>query len=193
MPRGKCFDREMALQKAMQAFWARGYEATSIQDLVNCMGINRGSLYDTFGGKHALFLAALDYYTQRSESHRSVLREAGNARKLLTEFLYTFMYRNMEDPLRRGCFITNTVVERSPHDADCATRVRSYFAEVEEDLARLIARGQLAGEILSRRDPGSLAAFFVGVMQGIRVVSKVNPEEACLRPMVEVALAALDG
>ena len=62
MARTKCFNRDEALEKAMQAFWAKGYEATSVQDLVDCMGINRGSLYDTFGDKHQLFLEALDQY-----------------------------------------------------------------------------------------------------------------------------------
>lgn len=193
MPRVKSFDREDALQKAMQAFWAQGYEATSVQDLVDCMGINRGSLYDTFGDKHQLFLAALDQYTVKSLSRGSALEKEGNARSILNEFLYAFMFRNLEDPLKRGCFITNTAVERSSHDEDCATRVRTYFAEIEKNICTLIARGQKEGDILSGRDAKTLSAFFIGVMQGIRVVAKVNPEEACLRPLVEVALASLDG
>ncbi len=193
MPRAKCFNREDALQKAMQAFWAQGYEATSIQDLVDCMGINRGSLYDTFGDKHQLFLEALDQYSVDSLGRVSTLGRDGNARTILNEFLHAFMFRNLEDPLKRGCFITNTAVERSPHDEDCAMRVRNYFAEVETNIKTLIERGQVDGDITSKRDPDTLAAFFIGVMQGIRVVAKVNPEEACLRPLVEVALASLDG
>lgn len=193
MPRAKCFNREDALENAMQAFWARGYEATSIQDLVECMGINRGSLYDTFGDKHSLFLAALDQYTARSLIKGSALRQPGNAREILTEFLFAFMFRNLDDPLKRGCFITNTAIERSSHDADCATRVRNYFSQIEKELRELIERGQRDQNISTPRDPATLAAFFIGVMQGIRVVAKVNPEEACLRPLVEVALASLDG
>ena len=193
MPRAKCFNRDDALQKAMQAFWAQGYEATSVQNLVDCMGINRGSLYDTIGDKHQLFLAALDQYTVDSLGRVSVLEREGNARTILNEFLHAFMFRNLEDPLRRGCFITNTAVERSPHDEDCTTRVRSYFAEIEKNIKNLVKRGQSEGDISSTRDPDTLAAFFIGVMQGIRVVAKVNPEEACLRPLVEVALASLDG
>ncbi len=192
MPRAKCFNQEDALHKAMQAFWTRGYEATSIQDLVDCMGINRGSLYDTFGDKHSLFLAALDQYTDSSLARGSILRRDGNARDILTEFLHVFMFRNLEDPERRGCFVTNTAVERSARDEDCATRIRSYFSEIEKDLENLIDRGQKSGDIPTDRDAATLAAFFIGVMQGIRVVAKVNPEEACLRPLVEVALASLD-
>jgi len=192
MPRAKLFNREDALQNAMQAFWARGYEATSIQELVDCMGINRGSLYDTFGDKHSLFLAALDQYTAKSLLRGSALSKEGNARDILTEFLRAFMFRNLDDPQKRGCFITNTAVERSSHDADCATRIRDYFSHIEKELEALIERGQKDKTITTTRDPATLAAFFIGVMQGIRVVAKVNPEEACLRPLVEVALASLD-
>ena len=193
MPRAKCFDREEALQKAMRAFWARGYEATSIQDLVDCMGINRGSLYDTFGDKHKLFMAALDQYTDSSLTRGLALREDGNAILILKDYLYSFMYRTLEDPEKRGCFVTNTTVERSAYDEQCADKLRDYYNKVENDIQFLIERGQRSGEVISHRSASDLASFFVGVMQGIRVMGKVKPHEAALRPMVEVALEALNG
>ena len=192
MPRAKCFDREEALQKAMRAFWARGYEATSIQDLVDCMGINRGSLYDTFGDKHQLFLAALDQYTDSSLTRGLALREDGNSALILKDYLYSFMYRTLGDPEKRGCFVTNTTVERSSYDEQCAKKLREYYDSVETDLTFLIDRGQSAGEIQNKRPAAELAAFFVGVMQGIRVMGKVRSQETTLRPMVEVALEALN-
>ena len=70
MPWEKSFDTEEALGKAMAAFWARGYEATSMQDLVDCMGIGRGSIYAAFGDKRRLFMRALALYDDR---HRRVL------------------------------------------------------------------------------------------------------------------------
>ena len=193
MPRAKCFDKEDALQKAMKAFWARGYEATSIQDLVDCMGINRGSLYDTFGDKHQLFISALDQYTQRSLSRGNALKQDGNTVEILTDYLYAFMYRTLEDPEKRGCFITNTTVERGSYDPECAKLIREYYGKIEEDLTVLIAKGQRNGEIENQREAAELATFFVGVMQGIRVMGKLRPEESTLRPMVEVALASLKG
>ncbi|OUR76174.1 hypothetical protein A9Q83_15295 [Alphaproteobacteria bacterium 46_93_T64] len=191
MPRTKCFDREDALQKAMGAFWSRGYEATSIQDLVDCMGINRGSLYDTFGDKHKLFLAALDQYTSRSLTRGSSLQVDGNSVEILHDFLFGFMYRVLGDPENRGCFITNTTVERSSYDEKCASRLREYYDVIENDLKNLITRGQEAGEIKNKRSAMDLAAFFVGIMQGVRVLGKIRQDEASLRPMVEVALATL--
>ena len=165
MPRTKCFNREDALKKAMGAFWARGYEATSIQDLVDCMGINRGSLYDTFGDKHKLFLSALDQYTTGALSRGTTLQGEGNSVEILNDFLFGFMYRVLGDPENRGCFVTNTTVERSSYDEKCAERLRDYYDVLEDDLKRLIGRGQDAGEIPFKRSAADLAAFFVGVMQ----------------------------
>ncbi|TNE36585.1 MAG: TetR/AcrR family transcriptional regulator [Alphaproteobacteria bacterium] len=192
MARTKCFNREEALKKAMQAFWSKGYEATSVQDLVDCMGINRGSLYDTFGDKHKLFLEALDQYGTGSQVRLDMLCQDGDPREILTKFLYVFMQKQVADPMRRGCFMTNAAVELSSRDNECAERIRVFFEEMEARLKDLIARGQREGVFTAKRDADSLAAFFVGVMQGMRVIGKVNPNEAVLRPMADVALTVLD-
>ncbi|MCC3304095.1 TetR/AcrR family transcriptional regulator [Sneathiella sp. HT1-7] len=193
MARTKCFNRDEALEKAMQAFWAKGYEATSVQDLVDCMGINRGSLYDTFGDKHQLFLEALDQYGTGALLRTDVLRQDGDAREILSRFMYVFMQKQVMDPKRRGCFMTNAAVELCSRDDECAERVRVFFEDMEDALKELISRGQRDGTFKTKRDAASLAAFFVGVMQGMRVVGKVNPNEKVLGPMVDVALTVLDG
>ena len=193
MARTKCFNRDEALEKAMQAFWAKGYEATSVQDLVDCMGINRGSLYDTFGDKHQLFLEALEQYGTVALLRTDVLRQDGDAREILSKFMYVFMQKQVMDPKRRGCFMTNAAVELCSRDDECADRVRVFFEDMEDALGELIARGQAEGVIKTKRDPASLAGFFVGVMQGMRVVGKVTPDEKVLGPMVDVALTVLDG
>jgi len=192
MPRTKCFNREEALEKAIGAFWAKGYEATSVQDLVDCMGINRGSLYDTFGDKHKLFLEALDRYGEGSQLRIEALRQEGDPREVLTRFMYVFMQKQVADPARRGCFMTNSAVELSSRDDECAERIRIFFEDMEVEFKDLITRGQREGVFKSKRDAASLASFFIGVMQGIRVVGKVNPNEETLRPMVDVALTVLD-
>ncbi len=176
----------------MKAFWAKGYEATSVQDLVDCMGINRGSLYDTFGDKRRLFLEALDQYGTGAILRTDSLRRDGNPREMLTEFLYVFMQKQVTDPKRRGCFMTNAAVELCSRDDECAERVRDFFDELETILGELIARGQAEGEFKSRQKPADLAAYFVCVMQGLRVIGKVTPEEEVLRPMVDMALRVLD-
>lgn len=192
MPRTKCFNREEALEKAIGAFWAKGYEATSVQDLVECMGINRGSLYDTFGDKHKLFLEALDRYGQGSQLRIETLRQPGDPREILTRFMYVFMQKQVSDPARRGCFLTNSAVELSSRDDECAERIKIFFEDMEDGFRDLIARGQQEGIFKSKREAASLASFFVGVLQGIRVIGKVNPDEEVLRPMVDVALTVLD-
>ncbi|GLQ05281.1 TetR/AcrR family transcriptional regulator [Sneathiella chinensis] len=192
MPRVKCFDREEALQNAMQAFWLKGFEATSVQDLVDCMGINRGSLYDTFGDKRNLFLEVLDHYSQTSLKLAEGMRADGNAREQISAFLHGFMQRNLDDQQNRGCLVTNTAIERSHYDEECAVRVRRHMGTLEAAFEAAIRRGQHAGDIVSTQDAAVLAAFLIGVLQGIRVIAKVNPDENKLRPMVDMALASLD-
>ena len=122
-----------------------------------------------------------------------VLRHEGDAREILSKFMYVFMQKQVMDPKRRGCFMTNAAVELCSRDDECAERVRVFFEDMEDALKELISRGQRDGTFKTKRDAASLAAFFVGVMQGMRVVGKVNPNEKVLGPMVDVALTVLDG
>ncbi len=123
--RPKEFDKQEALAQAMDVFWTHGYDATSVQDLLDAMGINRGSMYDTFGDKHALFTAAYDHYAQNAAARITRILDGpgsplANIRKLL---------RCMADPAgdgrRRGCMCTNAVVELAPHDAQVAGAVKN--------------------------------------------------------------------
>src|ERR1700716_2408121 len=104
MARQKEFDREEALYKAMEVFWSRGYEAASIQDLVRHMGINRQSLYDTFGDKHALYLQALDLYRQVETSKLfELLERRGSVRRALRQLFAGVVEGSACDGQRRGC------------------------------------------------------------------------------------------
>src|SRR5690349_17002162 len=116
MVRTKQFDKHAALDQAMELFWERGYHATSIQDLVDTLGVNRQSLYDTYGGKDALFLAALERYRdlQAVPMRRSLERDAP-AIEVLREFLGSFI-DNALSPGFKGCFMANTITELAVHD-----------------------------------------------------------------------------
>src|SRR6267378_420333 len=108
MARHKEFDRDETLQKAMEVFWSRGYEAASIQDLVTHMGINRQSLYDTFGDKHALYLLALDRYLEvESRKVFELLERPGSVKRSLRQLFEGVVERSLCDRQRRGCFMGN--------------------------------------------------------------------------------------
>ena len=110
------FDRQETLSRAMEVFWEKGYKATSIQDLVDRMGIKRGSIYNTFGDKHALFLAAIEHYGESVTSEMvKVLEAPGPAIENLYKF-YSRLLRTPRENRMKGCLISNTVVELAPHD-----------------------------------------------------------------------------
>ena len=121
MPWEKSFDVAQILDMAMRAFWARGYEATSMQDLVDCTGINRGSLYATYGDKQALFLAALDRYIRwmRDDLMADIAARHGPREAIRQSFL-VFAAGQRRQVAQLGCFVTNTALEVAPHDKEVA-------------------------------------------------------------------------
>src|SRR5215207_4045492 len=112
MARHKEFDRDEALHKAMEVFWSRGYEAASVGELVEHMGINRQSLYDTFGDKHALFLQALDrYHEVESRKLLDLLERPGSVKRALRQLFTGVVEGSLCDGGRRGCLMGNAMSE----------------------------------------------------------------------------------
>src|SRR5260370_22866058 len=112
MARRKEFDRDEVLHRGMEVFWTRGYEGASIQDLVKHMGINRQSIYDTFGDKHSLFLQALDRYREiQSRRVFEVLERPGSVKKNLRRLFEETVARALSAEGRRGCFVGNSMSE----------------------------------------------------------------------------------
>ncbi len=123
--RPKQFERSEALTSALEVFWTKGYEATSVQDLVDAMGVNRGSLYDTFGDKHALFVEAVEHYLNDSTSKLIEILSAGRSPLAGIQDFFNRVVNNLtSDNGCRGCLITNAAVELAPHDEEVADVVR---------------------------------------------------------------------
>src|SRR6185503_2842523 len=111
MVRTKQFDKHTALDEAMELFWQRGYHATSIQDLVDHLGVNRQSLYDTYGGKEQLFLAALERYREiQAAPVRRLLERDGPVREILRDLFRSFVDGVLSED-SKGCFMVNTATE----------------------------------------------------------------------------------
>ncbi len=194
MARRKEFDQEQALEQAMQTFWLKGYEATSIQDLVQQMGINRGSLYDTFGDKRSLFLSAIEFYDERIVSAvlQGLVEQPGSPKAAVRDFLRAFVGRAQTDPRGRGCLITNSAVELSPHDPQIKARVAANLNRIESALYQPLRRAQQQGEISAGKDPKALARFLLNTLQGLRVITKVDPDPERVQDIVTTALSILD-
>jgi TetR/AcrR family transcriptional repressor of nem operon len=193
MPRPKTFDREEVLDRAIEVFWTRGYEGASIQHLVNNMGINRGSIYDTFGDKHQLFLAALDRYEVVFHTRLlQALDTAHSPRGAIQKVFDTVIHECACDEGQKGCFLTNSAVELSGHDHDTEARVQENFLRLEVAFEKALDAGIEKGEINERHHPRALARFLTSSLQGLRVMSKTRPNRLVLRDIVTVTLSSLD-
>jgi TetR/AcrR family transcriptional regulator, transcriptional repressor for nem operon len=191
MVRTKQFDRHAALDQAMELFWERGYNGTSIQDLVDHLGVNRQSLYDTFGGKDQLYHAALERYRSlAAHPLQKALEREGPVVEVLRRFFADFLDQFL-DGNWKGCFMVNATTELAGQDEGvnrvCAANVR----QLETAFAGLIARGQQAGEIDSARAPLPLARFLINTLNGMAVTAKATRDRKVLDQIVEVALAAV--
>lgn len=192
MARPKEFEVNRVLAKAIEVFHDRGYEATTMQDLVEAMGINRQSIYDTFGDKHALFLQALARYEEVGTQHiLEILELTPSVKQALQKIFYAFIDEEPDTRLR-GCLMTNSAVELAAHDTAVATKACTNRNRVEDGIAAALARAQANGEISTRHNPRALARFFFNATQGIRVTGKIVDNPAVLKDVIEVTLSVLD-
>jgi TetR/AcrR family transcriptional repressor of nem operon len=192
MARTKEFDREQALDRAMHVFWDKGYEATSLADLLTAMGIARQSLYDTFGDKRALYLEALRRYEAgRGGAIRACFAQAPSVRRAFRE-LFDAMVDESAEQKRRGCLGVSTIVELSAHDPEIAALAAQTQRGLEKVFYDALERARASGEIPATKDARALARFFVGALQGLRVASTADPSAALARDIARVALEALD-
>jgi len=190
--RTKDFDPDLALERAMQLFWARGYEATGIADLVEHLGIGRASLYTTFGSKSRLYDLALERYcVQRAGPVIDALEEPGPVLPRVRAMLEHLAAAPAADPERHGCLVVNAAMERIPADPAVLRRVTDHLRKDEDVLTRALGRAQRQGELAAELDPRSAARFLVATVQGLRVVGKATADTAVLHDVVDVALRAL--
>ncbi len=188
MPWEKQFDVDDALTKAMHAFWARGYEATSMRDLVDRMGINRGSIYATFGGKRSLFIRALRHYdTRHREAWLGAREAAGPPREAIIAAFDGAIEAVLTDKNHDGCLLVNTALELSPHDAEIAGIVAKGLRETEAFFRRNVAAGQAMGTVRADKTAEALGAALLGLFTGLRVLARSRPEERLLRAVASQA------
>lgn len=162
-------------------------------DLVEHLGVARASIYATFGNKRDLYLKALDRYGDLVDP--GLLRELsqpGPALPAVRAVIERYAREAGDDSGRRGCFIVNTAVEVAPHDPQAARRVAASWGHLETAITSALIRAQAQGELAPDKDPRALARFLLVLMQGIRVVGKVQAEPRRLRDAVTQALALLD-
>ena len=193
MARPREFDVDAALESAMQTFWAKGYEATSIDDLCESTGLGRSSLYAAFGDKRELYLRALDRYEEDAATRvATALAGPLPIRKSIAAFLGRIIDDIVSGPGRRGCFIGNCAAELSHGDREAVNQVRRSLARVEKVFCEALTRAKARGEIDAKSEVTALARFFTAGIQGLRLVGKANPDRKVLDDIAMVMLHALD-
>lgn len=192
MSLSKHFDTEDALEKAMQTFWAHGYEGTSVQDLVDNMGIDRGSLYATFGDKRQVFRAALqrydDYYRK---AWVNGLAGAMAPRAVILTIFEDGIAAALGTKAREGCLLVNAALELSPQDPEIGHVVANAFAEMEDFFRAMIRAAQADGSIPRRIVAAEAAAGLLSLFLGLRVLARANPKPAMLRAIKKQAEALI--
>lgn len=193
MARQKEFEKEEVLEKAMDAFWRFGFERTSMQSLVKNMGINRSSLYETFGDKRSLFEAAITHYEKtRMQGMVDCLQEMGASKPAIAKVFDSLIDQSISDEERRGCFLTNTAIELCPHDPSVAKKIATDMKIVEQAFYKVLVNAQAKGEIDPQKDLSQIAQYLTSSFQGIRVMAKINQEPEFLKNIVKVTLSVLD-
>ena len=188
MPRKKAFDIDTAMHKAMEAFRKRGYEATSLDDLLDCMQIQRASLYNAFGDKRTLFLETLRRYELARQGQIAALAQAHSPRQAILRFFQDTSTAVVENGASEGCFLVNTALELSPHDSEVAEFVRKAFTHTERKFFhKMIVKGRALGEIAKSVMPTPTARVLLSLHIGMAALSRSLPEKLLLESITHQA------
>ncbi len=187
MPWEKSFDEESALDSAMQVFWRKGYEPASIADLLAGTGLNRGSLYNAFGGKRQLFVRALRKYDAERHANLARLEALDDPKKAIATFFDTTVANTVADQEHKGCFLFNTALAINSHDEEVNGIVTQGVRELEAFFRRGIEVGQARGDMPKELDPGATAKALLAMIVAIRVLGRGVFAEASLRTIADEA------
>lgn len=189
MARPQTFKSPAVLDKAVQLFWKKGYHDASAQDMVEALGLNRSSIYNTFSDKKTLFKKALCHYRdQESAGLMAILANGEPTLGVLRGLLHHVAFAAIEGNTCRGCFIVNSAVELGQHDADVRQIIVENIEEVVAAFENFIQKGQENGHFGTRNPAHDLAIFLFHNMTALRVTTKVTEDRAFLMAHIELVL-----
>ncbi|AJT64700.1 TetR/AcrR family transcriptional regulator [Streptomyces chattanoogensis] len=192
MARPRKFDEGRAVDAAMEAFWAAGYEATSTQDLCDATGLGRSSIYNTFKSKHDLFERALARYMEcrNGELFELLESELPARQKLRTVLQRVIDHEFAKDADGRGCLVVNACVEVAAHDPSVAASLERDYGLRLEAVRAVIESGQRDGDIPRDKDARTLAHLLIATVAGLRVSARAGVGRGALESVADAALSA---
>jgi TetR/AcrR family transcriptional regulator, transcriptional repressor for nem operon len=182
------FDEASVLDAAMNQFWTHGYEATSVRDLANQMGITGASLYNAFGDKRSLYRLALERYLERSVRGRIRAGESLPPIEAIVSFFREVIKISLNDKSQRGCMLVNTALEIGPEEVEFQEFVAKEFLSIEAFFVRCIKAGQNDGSVRKDVRATESAKMLLSVLLGIRVLARSRPQRALLEGSVRSAI-----
>lgn len=191
MARNKSFNTITTLKKAMNLFWLKGYEATSIDDLCEVMGIKRGSLYNAFGDKRTLFFRTLELYTTPNGNQVFSPDSGESALAAIHSLFDTAIDVAINGNDIRGCLIVNTAIEMAATDKEVAQYCDSQRENYEAMFYNLLVIAEENNEIKSGQDLQAMAQYLVNAFYGLRVTTKLTREDSTLKNIVSMTLSTI--
>jgi TetR/AcrR family transcriptional regulator, transcriptional repressor for nem operon len=187
------FDSEQALQAAMQVFWSKGYEATSLSDLIEAMNISKSSFYQTFQGKHQLFENCITFYQEQFISDiTNSLEKARTGRAFIGEIFNGMAEKAKPKSDRRGCLILNCVSEFAQKDPVIAKLITKSIKQMTDVFLAAVKRAQKEGDISPNKKPLPLARYLLTSLNGLTTTIKAGASPAEIKETAQVVLSALD-
>ncbi len=193
MARLREFDYDKTLVNAGKQFWANGYQATSIKNIASVTGVKPGSLYKAFGDKKGLFLKCVKHYMEHT-SYYAILIESPEAPfKESLRNVFNLIVDSCDDPDRNsGCLVTNSAYEMASVDEEIFAEMNKHLSQMKQAVLSRILSAQASGEVNKEKDADSLAAYFMTLIQGLLVSSRVTKNKIEMRQAIKTGLILLD-
>lgn len=193
MPRTKTFQPENVLNRAMYLFWEKGYDNTSLNDLLKVMGISRQSMYDTFGDKKQLFLQVLGQYEKKMKEsmNQLLISHDTSLNAIKGHFISTLATINLQ-PKRKACLMANTAMELAFQDDEIITKVKNYMEMYMKAFLHALTIAKNNKEITNEINLEATAKFLTTNLHGLGIMAKCGASEDDLNQIIEVTLSVID-
>ncbi len=186
------FDPDTALESAMQLFWQKGYESTSLNDLLKATGLSKSSLYQTFGNKHQLFEQSIAHYRQHLvQDLKAMLSNARSGRQFIEKIFFSVADEVKGKNSRRGCLVMNTASEFAQSDPVIARLVKQGTKGFYDVFETAVRRAQNEGDIPANKDARTLAIYLVSSMSGLKTQVKAGASAVDINSTAKIILSAL--